>query len=86
MMRVLCDHGSNDWRDVLRHKINMPVAIFSGEYSANLPSQRWAHSVIPGAALYVYSKAEQGDHFLMFKNPFKFTKDLRNFLEQDVTR
>lgn len=86
MMRVLYDHGSNDWRDVLRHKINMPVAIFSGEYSANLPSQRWAHSVIPGSALYVYSKAEQGDHFPMFKNPFKFTKDLRNFLEQDVTR
>ena len=29
-----------------------------------------------------YSKAEQGDHFLMFKNPVKFTKDLQSFLEQ----
>lgn len=85
MARVLYDHASNDWRDVLRHKITMPVAIFSGEYSANLPSQRWAHSVIPGSALYVYSKDEQGDHFLMFKNPFKFTDDLRAFLEQSST-
>jgi quercetin dioxygenase-like cupin family protein len=36
--------------------------------------------VIPGSVLYVYSKAEQGDHFLAFKNPFKFTKDLQAFL------
>lgn len=82
MMRVMYDHGANDWRDVLRHKIRMPVAIFTGEYSANVPSQRWAHAVIPGAKLYVYTKAAQGDHFLMFKNPFKFTQDLREFLEQ----
>ena len=81
MMQIMYDHGSNDWRDVLRHKIRMPVAIFTGEYSANLPSQRWTHSVIPGSKLYVYTKEEQGDHFLMFKNPFKFTQDLRDFLE-----
>ncbi|MGE4544771.1 MAG: alpha/beta fold hydrolase [Pedobacter sp.] len=81
MMRIMYNHASADWRDVLRYKIRMPVAIFTGEYSTNLPSQRWAHSVIPGSKLYVYTKAEQGDHFLMFKNPFKFTQDLRNFLE-----
>ncbi|MBE2294618.1 MAG: alpha/beta hydrolase [Phycisphaerales bacterium] len=81
MMQVMYDHGSNDWRDVLRYKIRIPVAIFTGEYSTNLPSQRWAHTVIPDSKLYVYTKAEQGDHFLMFKNPFKFTQDLRDFLE-----
>jgi len=81
MMQVMYDHASNDWRDVIRHKIRMPVAIFTGEYNTNLPSQRWVHSVIPGSKLYVYTKAEQGDHFLMFKNPFKFTQDLRDFLE-----
>lgn len=79
--KVLFDHATNDWRDVIRHKINVPAAIFSGEYSNNLPSQRWMASVIPNAKLYTYSKAEQGDHFLMFKNPFKFTEDLRDFLE-----
>ncbi|SEJ60865.1 hypothetical protein SAMN04244579_04902 [Azotobacter beijerinckii] len=82
MMQVMYDHGSSDWRDVLRYKVRMPVAIFTGEYSANLPSQRWAHSVIPGSKLYVYTKAEQGDHFLMFKNPAKFTADLMAFLEE----
>ncbi len=73
---------SNDWRDVIRHKINVPVAIFSGEESNNLPSQRWATSMIPNATLFSYSSAEQGDHFLMFKNPVKFTDDLRSFLKR----
>ena len=80
--KVLFDHATNDWRDVIRHKINVPTAIFSGEYSNNLPSQRWMASVIPDATLYAYTEAEQGDHFLMFKNPFKFTQDLRDFLER----
>ena len=60
----------------------MPVAIFTGEYSANVPSQRWMASVIPQSKLFVYSKKEEGDHFLMFKNPIKFTADLQAFLEQ----
>ncbi|MBA3043457.1 MAG: alpha/beta hydrolase [Gammaproteobacteria bacterium] len=80
--RVLFDHVTNDWRDVLTHKINVPVAIFSGEESSNLPSQRWAASTIPDATLYSYTSAEQGDHFLMFKNPIKFTNDLTSFLER----
>lgn len=80
-VKVLFDHATNDWRDVIRHKINVPTAIFSGDYSNNLPSQRWMASVIPNAKLYVYTQAEQGDHFLMFKNPLKFTQDLGDFLE-----
>lgn len=80
--RVLFNHIVNDWRDVIQHKIDVPVAIFSGEYSNNLPSQRWIHKTVPQSQLFVYSKAEQGDHFLMFKNPVKFTSDLRAFLEQ----
>lgn len=82
MKLVLFDHASNDWRDVVSHKIDVPTAIFTGEYSNNLPSQRWAQSVIPNSSLYVYSKEEQGDHFLAFKNPFKFTSDLLAFLER----
>lgn len=81
--KVLFDHATNDWHDVVQYKVNVPTAIFSGEYSNNLSSQRWMASVIPNARLYVYSESEQGDHFLMFKNPFKFTHDLREFLESD---
>ncbi len=82
LARVLFNHTVNDWRDVVRYKINIPTAIFSGEESNNMPSQRWAQSVVPGAQLYSYTSAEQGDHFLMFKNPLKFTQDLRIFLER----
>lgn len=78
---IMYDHASNDWRDVISKKINVPTAIFTGDYSPNLPSQRWMKSVIPNSTLYVYSKEEQGDHFLAFKNPVQFTKDLRDFLE-----
>lgn len=80
MSLVLFDHVMNDWRDVIRHKIKVPTAIFTGEYSNNLPSQKWMQSVIPGSQLYVYAKAEQGDHFLAFKNPVKFAADLLSFL------
>jgi len=82
MSLVLFDHITNDWRDVLRNKIKAPTAIFTGEYSNNVPSQKWMQSVIPGSKLYVYSKVDQGDHFLAFKNPVKFTKDLQEFLER----
>ncbi|EZP71507.1 Alpha/beta hydrolase [Novosphingobium resinovorum] len=81
MMQIMYNHATGDWRDVLRTKIDVPAAIFTGEWSAaNGPSQRWAQSVMPDAKLFVYTKAEQGDHFLMFKNPFKFTADLQKFL------
>ena len=79
---ILFDHVMSDWRDVVRNKIHMPVAIFTGDYSANVRSQRWMQSVITDASLYIYSKEEQGDHFLMFKNPIKFTRDLREFLDR----
>jgi pimeloyl-ACP methyl ester carboxylesterase len=82
MGRVLFNHTVNDWRDVVRRKIDIPAAIFSGDESNNLPSQRWAQSVMPNATLYSYTTAEQGDHFLMFKNPVKFVGDLRAFLER----
>jgi pimeloyl-ACP methyl ester carboxylesterase len=82
MGRVLFNHVVSDWRDVIRAKVDVPAAIFSGEESNNLPSQRWMASVIPHAQLFVYSEAEQGDHFLMFKNPVRFTSDLRSFLDR----
>jgi non-heme chloroperoxidase len=67
---------------VVRRKIDVPAAIFSGELSPNFSSQQWLQSVIADAELYTYSAAEYGDHFLMFKNPLQFTRDLRSFLEQ----
>ena len=82
MSLVLFDHAMNDWRDVARRKMNMPTAIFTGEFSDSLPAQKWLHSAIPGSEFHNYSAAEQGDHFLAFKNPLKFTQDLSAFLER----
>lgn len=82
MSLVLFDHATNDWSDVVSYKIDVPTAIFTGENSNNVPSQKWMQSVIPGSELFVYSKADQGDHFLAFKNPQKFTSDLASFLDR----
>jgi pimeloyl-ACP methyl ester carboxylesterase len=80
--RVLFDHAMNDWRDVIRTKIDVPTAIFTGVYSDSLQGQRWIHSVVPKSELHVYTAEEQGDHFLAFKNPVKFTTDLSTFLDR----
>lgn len=40
LMLIMFDHDSNDLRDVISKKINVPAAIFTGDYSPNLPSQR----------------------------------------------
>lgn len=80
--RIMYDHASIDWRDVIMTKISVPTAIFTGEYSANVPSQKWMQSVILNSVLYIYTKQEQGDHFLAFKNPFKFTRDISAFLNR----
>jgi pimeloyl-ACP methyl ester carboxylesterase len=78
--QVLFDHTTNDWRDVIQTKIDVPTAIFTGEYSDWLHSQRWMNSVIANSVLLVYPKEEHGDHFLAFKNPLKFAADLHEFL------
>ncbi len=82
MLKVLYDHAANNWHDVIRQKINIRTAIFSGDLSPNLVSQRWAHSAISDSILYVYSKDDGGDHLLMFRNPVRFAHDLHDFLDQ----
>jgi quercetin dioxygenase-like cupin family protein len=82
LLKVLFDHAANDWLDVIAHKIDVPTAIFTGELSNNLPSQRWMHAAIPNSTLIVYSKEGEGDHLLMSRSSVKFAKDLQAFLER----
>lgn len=82
MELVMRDHAHNDWRDVITHKIDRPTAFFTGELSANVPSQQWAARQIKDARVIVYTKAEHGDHLLAYKNPVKFVADLTQFLDQ----
>lgn len=81
-MLVLFDHAMNDWRDVVQHKLDVPVAVFSGEESNNLPSQEWIAETAPDGRLYSYSSEEEGDHFLMLKNPLKFVDDMQSFMNE----
>jgi non-heme chloroperoxidase len=80
--RVMFDHFTNDWRDVIAKKIDVPTAIFTGVYSDSAGGQRWIHAVVPNSELHVYTAEEQGDHFLAFKNPLKFTANLDAFLKK----
>lgn len=80
-MLILWDHATNDWRDVVQGKLDIPVAVFSGEESNNLPSQKWIAETAANGILYNYASAEEGDHFLMQKNPIKFAADLQAFLK-----
>jgi pimeloyl-ACP methyl ester carboxylesterase len=84
--KVLFDHTTNDWRDVISTKIDVPTAIFTGEYSDWLSSQHWMNKVIQSSRLHVYTKAEHGDHFLAFKNPEKFASDLKHFLDDTAAQ
>lgn len=80
--KVLFDHATNDWRDVIRHKINVPtLAIFSASTATTCPLEALDGSTIPNAGREVVClhPGRTRDHFLMFKNPFKFTEDLRAF-------
>lgn len=77
---VMFDHATNDWRDVIKDKIHVPTAIFTGEHSSWLSSQQWMNKSIKGSKLYIY-KGESGDHFLHLKDSKKFSNDLKNFFE-----
>jgi non-heme chloroperoxidase len=71
---------TNDWRDVIKTKIDVRAAVFVGELSDFVDGARWIASVIDDSRLFVYTEEEQGDHFLAFKNPVKSTADLHDFL------
>jgi hypothetical protein len=70
------------WRDVISTWADVPTAIFTSVYGGSLSGQQGIHSVIPNRELHVYPAEGQGDHFLAFGNPFKFTADLTAFLNK----
>lgn len=78
--RLLIDHCSQDWRDVIR-RIRAPTIVFGGEASFfNSVSQRWVADQIPGAEVHIFSADEGGSHFMFIENPTKFNRLLKAFL------
>ncbi|MGR8920893.1 MAG: alpha/beta fold hydrolase [Gammaproteobacteria bacterium] len=83
--RLLVDHGSQDWRDVIEHVVpalGLPTLVVGGELATIFPpdAARWIAARIPGAVLSVFSAAERGSHFMFRENPAKFNALLRDFL------
>lgn len=82
--RLLIDHGSQDWRDVIRHVVgplNLPTLVVGGALATLFPpeAQAWIASQIPGATLAIFSAEERGSHFLFVENPAKFNALVRSF-------
>ncbi|KML68301.1 alpha/beta fold hydrolase [Pectobacterium peruviense] len=67
---------------VVSKKIARPTLVVSGEYSNWVESQRWIAETVPDGQMIVYSKNENGDHFLHLKEPLKFSEQLKTFLQK----
>ena len=78
--KLLVDHCSQDWRDVIP-TIDVPTLVFGGTKSFFNPrSQEWIASQIRGARVHIYDEAEGGSHFMFMENPKKFNAQVRDFL------
>lgn len=82
--RLLIDHGSQDWRDVIRHVVaplRLPTLVVGGALATLFPpeAQAWVARQIPGATLSIFTAEERGSHFLFLENPEKFNALVRSF-------
>lgn len=83
--RLLLDHCSQDWRDVIEHLIpalGLPTLVIGGALGTLFPpeSQAWIAARIPGAKLEIFSAEERGSHFMFWENPEKFNAVVRDFI------
>ena len=78
--RLLYDHATNDWRDVLP-LINIPTLIVGGKASlVGWKSQVWMGTQIPGSQTVIFETEEGGNHFMFMENPEKFNRIVREFI------
>jgi pimeloyl-ACP methyl ester carboxylesterase len=78
--RLLYDHATNDWRDVLP-LINVPTLIVGGKTSlVGWRSQEWMGTQIPGSKVVIFEEAEGGNHFMFMENPAKFNQLVRDLM------
>jgi non-heme chloroperoxidase len=78
--RLLYDHATNDWRDVLP-LIDVPTLIVGGKTSlVGWRSQEWMGSQIKGSKVVIFEEAEGGNHFMFMENPAKFNQLVKDFM------
>jgi pimeloyl-ACP methyl ester carboxylesterase len=83
--RLLIDHASQDWRDLIAQiipSLNLPTLVFGGALASIFPpaAAAWIAAQIPGAELAIFSGEEGGSHFMFWENPDKFNAVVRRFL------
>ena len=77
--RLLFDHATNDWRDVIP-RINVPTLIVGGKTSlVGWRSQEWMGTQIKGSRVVIFEEAEGGNHFMFMENPAKFNKLVKDY-------
>lgn len=77
--RLLFDHATNDWRDVIP-RINVPTLVVGGKASlVPWKSQVWVGSQIKGARTEIFDENEGGAHFMFIENPEKFNRLVKEF-------
>jgi pimeloyl-ACP methyl ester carboxylesterase len=78
--RLLFDHATNDWRDVLP-LIDVPTLIVGGKTSlVGWRSQEWMSTQIPNSRVEIFEEPEGGNHFMFMENPEKFNRLVREFM------
>ena len=78
--RLLYDHATNDWRDILP-KIDIPALIVGGKASlVGWKSQVWMSTQIPNSQVEIFEEEEGGNHFMFMENPDKFNKLVMQFM------
>lgn len=77
--RLVLNHGSLDWRDVIP-RITLPTLVIGGKHShVNPQSQVWIHEQINGSQLEIFD--EGGAHFMFLEAPERFNEVVRAFLK-----
>jgi non-heme chloroperoxidase len=78
--RLLYDHATNDWRDVIP-LIDIPTLVVGGKASlVGWKSQVWIGKQIPGARTEIFETEEGGNHFMFMENPEKFNRIVKEFM------
>jgi len=77
--RLLFDHATNDWRDVIP-LISVPTLVVGGKASlVPWKSQVWIGEHIKGARTEIFEESEGGAHFMFIENPEKFNQLVKEF-------
>ncbi len=83
--KLLVDHCTQDWRDMIEYVVltlGVPTLVVGGALGAIFPpeAQQWVASNIQGSTPSIFCAPERGGHFMFWENPAKFNAVVRDFV------